>query len=228
MLLLLYLGVKAQTYCMFLEKKTILKIWLKSSVKINHLSRNHELELVATDLFTLWRCVNLNRPFPSSPGLCFKTTVGVQPLIWKSFFISTQIKLIFRKKGCAPSLILKVRVFGTRKWVAYSIPFYYCHQVPTQGHSGSQRAPRPCCFCFQVLSVLHQSPARHLSIFQIHATRCARHSMLHSAEDCCLTFSGELCFALEYLWNVLARLKRKGAFKNDLKSWSSFIQQKLN
>ena len=102
---------------MFLEKKTILKIWLKSSVKINHLSRNHELELVATDLFTLWRCINLNRPFPSSPGLCFKTIVGVQPLIWKSFFISTQIKLIFRKKGCAPSLILKVRVFGTRKWL---------------------------------------------------------------------------------------------------------------
>ena len=112
--------------------------------------------------------------------------------------------------------------------VAYFIPFYYCHQVPTQRHSGSQRAPRPCCFCFRVLSVLHQSPARHLSIFQIHATRCARHSMLHSAEDCCLTFSGDLCFALECLWNVLARLKRKGAFKNDLKCWSSFIQHKLN
>ena len=162
---------KGQQYCMFLDKKTILKNWLLCWVKINHLSRNQALELVATDLFTLWRCISLN-----------------------------------------------------------FIPFYYCHQVPTQGHSGSQRAPRPCCFCFRVLSVLHQSPARHLSIFQIHATRCARHSMLHSAEDCCLTFSGELCFAglLEYLWNVLARLKRKGAFKDDLKCWSSFIQQKLN
>ena len=27
-----------------------------------------------------------------------------------------QIKIIFTKKGCALGLILKVRVFGTRKW----------------------------------------------------------------------------------------------------------------
>ena len=32
------------------------------------------------------------------PGLCFKTRVGAQPLIWKSFFILTQIKLIFTRK----------------------------------------------------------------------------------------------------------------------------------
>ena len=31
-------------------------------------------------------------------GLCFKTRVGVQPLIWKSFFILIQIKLIFTRK----------------------------------------------------------------------------------------------------------------------------------
>ena len=49
-------------------------------------------------------------------GLCFKSRVGAQPLIWKSFFIQMQIKLISHKKGCAPSLILKVRAFGTRKW----------------------------------------------------------------------------------------------------------------
>ena len=40
---------------MFVEKKTVLKIWLKSWDKINHLSRNHDLKLVVTDLFTLWR-----------------------------------------------------------------------------------------------------------------------------------------------------------------------------
>ena len=58
-----------------------------------------------------------NRPFPSSPGLCFKTRVGAQPLIWKSFFHSHTNKTHFQKsKGCAPSLILKVRVFGTQKW----------------------------------------------------------------------------------------------------------------
>ena len=30
--------------------------------------------------------------------LCFKTRVGSQPLIWKSFFILMQIKLIFTRK----------------------------------------------------------------------------------------------------------------------------------
>ena len=32
------------------------------------------------------------------PGLCFKTRVGVKPLIWKWFFILIQIKLIFTRK----------------------------------------------------------------------------------------------------------------------------------
>ena len=54
--------------------------------------------------------------FRVPPGLCFKTRVGAQPLMWKSFFILMQIKLIFTRKVCAPSLILKVRVFETRKW----------------------------------------------------------------------------------------------------------------
>ena len=48
--------------------------------------------------------------FRVPPSLCFKTRVGVQPLIWKSFSILMQITH-FHKKGCAPSLILKVRVF---------------------------------------------------------------------------------------------------------------------
>ena len=39
-----------------------------------------------------------NGPFPSFPGLCFKTRVSAQPLIWKSFFILMQIKLIFTRK----------------------------------------------------------------------------------------------------------------------------------
>ena len=36
--------------------------------------------------------------FRVSPGLCFKTRVGAKPLIWKSFFILMQIKLIFTRK----------------------------------------------------------------------------------------------------------------------------------
>ena len=40
-----------------------------------------------------------NRPFPSSPSLCFKTRSSAQPLIWRWFFILVQIKLIFTRKG---------------------------------------------------------------------------------------------------------------------------------
>ena len=35
---------------------------------------------------------------------------------FKIIFHSHANKTRFHKKGCAPSLILKVRVFGTRKW----------------------------------------------------------------------------------------------------------------
>ena len=50
------------------------------------------------------------------PSRCIKTRLSAQPLIWKWFFILVQIKIIFTKKGCALGLILKVRVFWTRKW----------------------------------------------------------------------------------------------------------------
>ena len=49
--------------------------------------------------------------FRVPPGLCFETRVGAQPLIFHSHANKTH----FHKKGCAPSLILKVRVFGTRQ-----------------------------------------------------------------------------------------------------------------
>ena len=66
--------------------------------------------------------------FRVPPVLCFKTRVGVKPLIWKSFFFffSHANKTRFHKKGCAASLILKVRVFGTRKW-----PIYHCRESET-------------------------------------------------------------------------------------------------
>ena len=52
MLSLLYLGVKAQQYfvsssCMFLDKKTLLKVWLNLFwVKLNRLSRNRALAVL--------------------------------------------------------------------------------------------------------------------------------------------------------------------------------------
>ena len=52
MLSLLYLGVKAQQYfvsssCMFLDKKTFLKVWLNLVwVKLNRLSKNRALAVL--------------------------------------------------------------------------------------------------------------------------------------------------------------------------------------
>ena len=44
----------------------------------------------------------------------------------KIFFHSQANKTHFHKKGCAPSLILKVRVLGTRKWpISFVLFFLY-------------------------------------------------------------------------------------------------------
>ena len=64
--------------------------------------------------------------FRVPPGLCFKTRVGAQPLIWKSFFILMQIKLVFTRKVVHQASLWKVRVFGTRKW-----PIYHCRESET-------------------------------------------------------------------------------------------------
>ena len=58
--------------------------------------------------------ISKNWPFPSSPGLCIITRLSAQPSIWQWFFIRMK-KTHFHKKGCTLGLILKVRVFGTRK-----------------------------------------------------------------------------------------------------------------
>ena len=58
-----------------------------------------------------------NRPFPSSPGPLFQTEGRCWAFDMEIIFNSPANKTHFHKKGCAPSLILKVRVFGTRKWL---------------------------------------------------------------------------------------------------------------
>ena len=58
----------------------------------------------------------VNRPFPSSPGPLFQNEGGCSAFDMEIIFHSHANKTHFHKKGCAPSLTLKVRVFGTRKW----------------------------------------------------------------------------------------------------------------
>ena len=57
----------------------------------------------------------INRPFQSSPGPLFQNERRCSAFDMEVIFHSHASKTRFHKKGCAPSLILKVRVFGTRK-----------------------------------------------------------------------------------------------------------------
>ena len=57
-----------------------------------------------------------NRPFPSSPEPLYQNEVKCSAFDMKMIFHSHANKTHFHKKGCALGLILKVRVFGTRKW----------------------------------------------------------------------------------------------------------------
>ena len=66
-------------------------------------------------LINCFRCFG-NRPFPSSPGPLFQNEGRCSAFEKETIFHPHANKTHFRKKGCAPSLILKVRVFGTRKW----------------------------------------------------------------------------------------------------------------
>ena len=52
----------------------------------------------------------MNRPFPSSPGPLFQDEGRCSALDMEIIFHSHANKTNFHKKGCAPSLILKVRV----------------------------------------------------------------------------------------------------------------------
>ena len=60
--------------------------------------------------------------FPSSPGPLYQNEVKCSAFDMKMIFHSHANKTHFHKKGCAPSLILKVRVFGTRKWPIRATP----------------------------------------------------------------------------------------------------------
>ena len=53
--------------------------------------------------------------FRVPPGLCLKTRLSAQPLMWKNFH-SHANKTHFHNKSWALGLILKAGVFGTRKW----------------------------------------------------------------------------------------------------------------
>ena len=61
----------------------------------------------------------LNRPFPSSPGPLFQNEGRCSAFDMEIIFHSHANKTHFHKKGCARSLVLKVRVFGTQSGLFY-------------------------------------------------------------------------------------------------------------
>ena len=61
-------------------------------------------------------CFDSNWPSPSFPGPLFSNEVKCSAFDMEMIFQSHANKTHFRKKGCTPSLNLKMRVFGTPKW----------------------------------------------------------------------------------------------------------------
>ena len=61
-------------------------------------------------------CKVANRPFPSSLGPLYQNEVKCSAFDMEMIFHSHANKTHFHKKGCALGLILKVRIFVTRKW----------------------------------------------------------------------------------------------------------------
>ena len=57
-----------------------------------------------------------NKPFPTSPGPLHQNDVKCSAFDMEMLFHSHANKSHFRKKSCALGILLKVRVFGTRKW----------------------------------------------------------------------------------------------------------------
>ena len=57
-----------------------------------------------------------NRPFPSSKKSHFQNEAKCETFVVKMSFICIIIEHRFHINGFALSLVLKVRIFGTRKW----------------------------------------------------------------------------------------------------------------
>ena len=97
--------------------------------------------------------------FRVPPGLCFKTRgVGAQPLIWKSFFILMQIKLIFTRKVVHLALFWKwgFLELGSGLLSFGSLCVTLGKRQEVQRYFFARCSFVLFCFCF-VFSILHMS-----------------------------------------------------------------------
>ena len=75
-----------------------------------------ELSLFAFLFMSFMSLMNRPFPLPSSLGPLYQNEVKCSTFDMEMIFHSHANNTHFHKKGCALGLILKVRVFGTRKW----------------------------------------------------------------------------------------------------------------
>ena len=68
------------------------------------------------NLKSAWYKIQLNRPFPSSPGPLYQSEVRCSTSDMEMSFHCHVNKTHFHKKGWAPNLVLIQRPWGTRKW----------------------------------------------------------------------------------------------------------------
>ena len=86
----------------------------------------------------------VNRPFPVALSLSVKARLSANPLI----FYSHANKTHFHKKGFVLYIILKVRVFGTRKWLIETINkqlFFFLNKKPFPGFQISKKTTNTGC-----------------------------------------------------------------------------------
>ena len=70
-----------------------------------------------------------SRPFPSSPGPLYQNEVKCSAFDMQTILHCHANKTHFHKKGCALSLVLKVRDSGTRKWpIVHQTAFFFSTQ----------------------------------------------------------------------------------------------------
>ena len=67
-----------------------------------------------------WYKIQLNRPFPSSPGPLYQNEFRCSTFDMEMIFHCHVNKTHFHKKGCAPNLVLIQSPWGTRKWPIYT------------------------------------------------------------------------------------------------------------
>ena len=69
-----------------------------------------------TQRYNLLHAMRIARPFPSSKKFHFQNEAKCETFVVEMSFICIIIKTHFHNKGFALSLVLKVKLFGTRKW----------------------------------------------------------------------------------------------------------------